>query len=167
MLISSPIVMTKHRHGRRRRCGMRRTCNHHYVSTLHAMRSPGGWCRHRNRWYGCGSSIPHCAFPISKTCWALIGMPKTSRDTKKDCGKPGCPNDHRSQVVARGDEVIEQSGDFRSWAVFRPCARSDLSPECTPKRTFAHASGFMGRIGVANSFFEIAAFHLGLACSPG
>ena len=25
----------------------------------------------------------------------LIGVPKTSRDTKKDCGKPGCPNDHR------------------------------------------------------------------------
>jgi hypothetical protein len=30
-------------------------------------------------------------------CWAHIGVPKTSRDTKKDCGKPGCPNDHRSQ----------------------------------------------------------------------
>jgi hypothetical protein len=24
-------------------------------------------------------------------------VPKTSRDMKKDCGKPGCPNDHRSQ----------------------------------------------------------------------
>jgi hypothetical protein len=34
---------------------------------------------------------------------------------KKDCGKPGCPNDHRRQVLARGDEVIEQSGDFRLW----------------------------------------------------
>jgi hypothetical protein len=31
-------------------------------------------------------------------------MPKTSRDTKKDCGKPGCPNVYRSQVLARGDE---------------------------------------------------------------
>jgi hypothetical protein len=40
---------------------------------------------------------------------------KTSRDWKKHCGKPGCPNDYRSQVLARGDEVIEQSGDFRSW----------------------------------------------------
>ena len=50
--------------------------------------------------------IPRYVFPISKTCWALIGVPKTSRDTKKDCGEPGCPNDHRSQV-ARGDEVIE------------------------------------------------------------
>ena len=45
-------------------------------------------------------------------------MPKTSRDTKKDCGEPGCPNDHRSQVFARGDEVIEQSGDFRYMADF-------------------------------------------------
>ncbi|MEH2567843.1 SAM domain-containing protein [Bradyrhizobium sp. AZCC 2289] len=26
-----------------------------------------------------------------------IGGQKTSRDSKKDCGKPGCPNDHRSQ----------------------------------------------------------------------
>ena len=36
-----------------------------------------------------------------------FGGPKTSRDTKKDCGEPGCPNDHRSQGFARGDEVIE------------------------------------------------------------
>ena len=42
-----------------------------------------------------------------KDAWAL-GGPKTSRDTKKDCGKPGCPNDHRGQVVACGDEVIER-----------------------------------------------------------
>ena len=27
-----------------------------------------------------------------------IGGPKISRDTKKDCGKPGCPNDHRSKA---------------------------------------------------------------------
>jgi len=26
---------------------------------------------------------------------------------KKDCDKPGCPNEHRSQVLARGGEVIE------------------------------------------------------------
>jgi len=26
----------------------------------------------------------------------------------KDCGKPGCPNDDRSQMLARGDEVIER-----------------------------------------------------------
>jgi hypothetical protein len=34
-------------------------------------------------------------------------VPKTSRDTKKGCGKPGCPNDHRCQVLASGDEVDE------------------------------------------------------------
>jgi hypothetical protein len=45
-------------------------------------------------------------FPISKPCWAL-GGPTISRDTKKDCGKPGYLNDHRSQVLARGDGVIE------------------------------------------------------------
>jgi hypothetical protein len=38
-------------------------------------------------------------------CWALIGVPKTSRDMKKDCDKPGCPTDHRCQVLARGDEI--------------------------------------------------------------
>jgi hypothetical protein len=38
-------------------------------------------------------------FPLLKTCWALIGA-KASRGTKKDCGKPGCPNDHGSQVLA-------------------------------------------------------------------
>jgi hypothetical protein len=26
-------------------------------------------------------------------------VPTTSRDTKKHCGKPGCPNDHRSKTV--------------------------------------------------------------------
>ena len=31
-----------------------------------------------------------------------FGGPKTSRDTKKDCGKPGCPNDHRSQCSPVG-----------------------------------------------------------------
>jgi hypothetical protein len=45
---------------------------------------------------------------ISKTCWALIGVPKTSRVTKKDCGKPGCPNDHHSLVLAGAGEMIEQ-----------------------------------------------------------
>jgi hypothetical protein len=40
-------------------------------------------------------------------------MPKMLRDTEKDCGKPGCPNDPRSQVLAHGDEVIERV-DFRN-----------------------------------------------------
>jgi hypothetical protein len=35
-------------------------------------------------------------------------MPKILRDTQKDCGKPGCPNAYRIQVLARGDEMIEQ-----------------------------------------------------------
>jgi hypothetical protein len=35
-------------------------------------------------------------------------MPKILRNTQKDCGKPGCPNDYRIQVLARGDEMIEQ-----------------------------------------------------------
>jgi hypothetical protein len=33
---------------------------------------------------------------------------KTSRDTKKDCVEPDCPNDQRSEVLAGGDKVIEQ-----------------------------------------------------------
>jgi hypothetical protein len=35
-------------------------------------------------------------FPISKRCWALIGLPKTSRNTKKDCGGLGCLNEQGS-----------------------------------------------------------------------
>jgi hypothetical protein len=48
-------------------------------------------------------------------------MPKTSRDTKKDCGKPGCQNDHRRKMLVRWDEMIEQAhfpvvGTFREVA---------------------------------------------------
>jgi hypothetical protein len=50
---------------------------------------------------------PRYVFPISKICGALIGAPKTSRDTKKDCGEPGCQNDHRRKMLARWDEMIE------------------------------------------------------------
>ena len=32
-----------------------------------------------------------------KNVLPLFGGPKTSRDWKKDCGKPGCLNEHRSQ----------------------------------------------------------------------
>jgi hypothetical protein len=42
-------------------------------------------------------------FLISNTCWALSSMPKILRDTQKDCGKSGCLNDNRIQVLARGD----------------------------------------------------------------
>lgn len=41
-------------------------------------------------------------------------MPKMLRESEKDYGKPGCPNDPRSQVLAHGDEVIERV-DFRNW----------------------------------------------------
>jgi hypothetical protein len=43
---------------------------------------------------------------------------------RKGCGKPGCPNDHRSQVLARGDEIINKSGDFRLWGTFQTCRRA-------------------------------------------
>jgi len=52
-------------------------------------------------------------------------VPKTSRDTKKDCGKPGCPNDHRSQALARGDEDRMTSANVK---VFGRGAMSDFSP---------------------------------------
>src|SRR2546430_17253249 len=74
-----------------------------------ATRWPGGRSKRTRQWRGCGNSIPRYVFPLSKTCWALLGAPKTFCDTKKDCGKPGCPNDHRSQVLVREDEVIEKS----------------------------------------------------------
>jgi hypothetical protein len=41
-------------------------------------------------------------------------MPKTSRDTKKDCGEQACPNDYRRKMLARWDEMIEQAR-FRCW----------------------------------------------------
>jgi hypothetical protein len=47
-------------------------------------------------------------FLISKTCWALISTPKILRDTQKGRGKPGCLNNYRIQVLARGGEMIEQ-----------------------------------------------------------
>ena len=113
MPISSWAAMTKRHRGRQWHCRTIRTFNLDYVSTPQATQWPDGRSKHTRQWLGCGNSIPRYVFPISKTCWALIGVPKTSRDTKKDCGKPGCPNDDRSQVLARGDEVIEQGGDFR------------------------------------------------------
>jgi hypothetical protein len=71
------------------------------------MQWPGGRGKHIRQWLGCGNSIPRYVFPISKMCGARIGVAKTFRDTKKDCGKPGCPNDHRRKMLARWDEMIE------------------------------------------------------------
>ena len=50
------------------------------------MQWPDGRSKHIRQWLGCSNSIPRYVFPVSKTWLALIGMPKTSRDTKKDCG---------------------------------------------------------------------------------
>jgi hypothetical protein len=70
------------------------------------MQWPDGRSKHIRQWLGCGNSIPRYVFPLLKTC-CLIGVLKTSRDMKKDCGKPGCPNDHRRKMLARWDEMIE------------------------------------------------------------
>ena len=109
MHISSWAAMTKRHRGRQWHCRTIRTFNLDYVSPPQAMQWPDGRSKHIRQWLGCGNSIPRYVFPLSKTCWALIGGPKTSRDTKKDCGEPGCPNDHRSKMLARCDEVIEQA----------------------------------------------------------
>src|SRR5258708_240816 len=98
MRISSWAAMTKRHRGGQWHCRTIRTINLDYVSPPQAMQWPDARSKHTRQWLGCGNSIPRCGFPISKMCGALGG--KTSRDTKKDCGKPGCPNDHRSQVLA-------------------------------------------------------------------
>ena len=100
MHISSWAAMTKRHRGRQWHCRTIRTFNLDYVSPPQAMQWPDGRSKHIRQWLGCGNSIPRYVFPLSKTCWALIGGPKTSRDTKKDCGKPGCPNDHRRQRIS-------------------------------------------------------------------
>ena len=91
-------AMTKRYRGRQWHCRTIRTINLDYVSPPQATQWPGGRSKHIRQWLGCGSSTPRYAFPISKMCGALIGVPKTSRDTKKDCGEPGCPNDQSSQA---------------------------------------------------------------------
>src|SRR5258706_15536061 len=103
MLISSWAAMTKRHRGRQWHCRTIRTFNLDYVSLPQAMQWRDGRSKHIRRWLGCGNSIPRYVFPISKTWWAL-GVPKTSRDTKKDCGEPGCPNDH-AKVLARAASV--------------------------------------------------------------
>ena len=126
MHISSWAAMTKRHRGRQWHCRTIRTFNLDYASPPQATQWPDGRSKHIRQWLGCGNSIPRYVFPLSKTCWALIGVPKTSRDTKKDCGEPGCPNDHRSQVLARGDEV-NQRRDFRCWHFSDLMARLTMS----------------------------------------
>jgi hypothetical protein len=59
---------------------------------------------------GLDSRLLNPALRVSdfKDVLGLISMPKILRNTQKDCGKPGCPNDYRIQVLARGDEMIKQ-----------------------------------------------------------
>src|ERR1700737_746421 len=97
MPISSWAVMTKRPRGRQWHCRTGRTINLDYASPPQAMQWPDGRSKHIRQWLGWGNPHPRGVFPISKMRGALIGVPKTSRDTKKHCGEPGCPNDHRSQ----------------------------------------------------------------------
>src|SRR6267378_2013167 len=111
--------MTKRHRGRQWHCRTIRTINLDYASQPQAMQWPDARSKHIRPWLGCGKSIPRCVFPPSKTCWALIGVPRTSRDWKKDYGEPGCLNDHRSQLdrLRRGDRISATSvvGTFRTW----------------------------------------------------
>jgi hypothetical protein len=70
-------------------------------------------------------------------------MPKILRDTQKDCGKPGCRNDYRIQVLARGDEMIEQERRLRPLA---PLRHADCIEQCplsgVTRKTFAQAEFF-------------------------
>src|SRR5258707_9876045 len=152
MRISSWAAMTKRHLGRQWHCRTIRTFNLDYVSPPQAMQWPDARSKHTRQWLGCGNSIPRCGFPISKMCGALIGVPKTSRDTKKDCEKPGCPNDHRSQVLAGGDDdrMTSANGTFRTWrdvrleSVMR--TKADVRRPLqvygfTPQQTFSEACG--------------------------
>src|SRR5436190_14503552 len=115
MRISSWAAMTKRHRGRQWHCRTIRTFKLDYGSPPQATQWPNVRSKHIRQWLGCGNSIPRCVFPLSATCGALTGVPKTSRDTKKGCGEPGCPNDHRSQMLARGDEdrMTSANGTFR------------------------------------------------------
>src|SRR5882757_4558694 len=102
MHISSWAAMTKRHRGWQWHCRTIRIINLDYGSPPQAMQWPDAPSKHIRP---CGNSTPRYVFPLSKTWWALLGVLKTSRDLKKDCGKPGCPNDHRSQVLARGRRI--------------------------------------------------------------
>src|SRR6266576_96600 len=127
MHISSWAAMTRRHRGRQWHCRTVRTINLDYGSLPQVMQWPDGRSKHTRQWLGCGNSIPRYVFRISKTCSPLFGVPKTSRDTKKDCGEPGCPNDDRSQMLARGDEDRMTSANgrccrkmpWRGWFCYR------------------------------------------------
>src|SRR5258705_11752774 len=102
--------MTKRHRGRQWHCRTCRTIQLDYASPPQAMQWPDGRSKHIRRWLGCGNSIPRNVFPLSKMCGALIGGAKTPPDTKKDCGEPGCPNEHRTQGLAPGGRGVGQEG---------------------------------------------------------
>src|SRR6266567_8177091 len=107
MHISSWAAMTKRHRGRERHCRTIRTFKLDYASPPQATQWPDDRSKHIRQWLGCGNSIPRYVFPISKTCSPLFGVPKTSRDWKKDCGKPDCPNDQKQPGSTVCNEVIE------------------------------------------------------------
>src|ERR1700730_14802027 len=107
MHISSWAAMMRRHRGRQWHCRTTRTINLDYVSPPQTMQWPDDRSRHIRQWLGCGNSIPRYVFPISKMCWVLIGAPKTSRDTNKHCGEPGCPNDQKQPGSTVCDEVVE------------------------------------------------------------
>src|SRR6266700_7967792 len=98
MHISSWAAMTKRHRGRKWHCRTIRTFNLLYARLPQATQWPDGRNKHTRQWLGYDNSIPRYVFPLSKTWLALTGGLKTSRDMKKDFGKPGSPNDHRSQA---------------------------------------------------------------------
>ena len=111
MRISSWAAMTKPHRGRQWHCRTTRTFSPRCASPPQETQWPDARSKHIKRSPSCGNSTPRYVFPVSKT-WCLIDGPKTSRDTKKGCGKPGYQNDP-PQAFAHGGGVIGQS--FRSW----------------------------------------------------
>jgi hypothetical protein len=67
--------------------------------------------------------------------WVTRMRPTLSRDMKKDCGEPGYPNDHRSEVLAGGDKVIEQKRRLPLLALFGPDGSNWRCPFRRAKRT--------------------------------
>jgi hypothetical protein len=41
---------------------------------------------------------------------ALIDVPMTWRDTRRDCGKPGCPNDIPTRMSQEATEALGMGG---------------------------------------------------------
>src|SRR4029450_12896183 len=125
MPISSWAAMTKRHLGRQWHCRTIRTINLDYASPPQAMQWPDDRSKHTGQWLDCSNSIPRDVFPLSKT--GALGAPKTACDMKKDCGKPGCPNEHHGQVVALLRRVDRRSATSANGTVVcgpRGCVRT-------------------------------------------